>query len=78
MPVLASWAPLLALHLPRLATAAVAPSLILVFTAEIWDAGFHMTGPNVGLLATVSILGSALYLVLAQRLILPHNPFEAS
>ena len=73
VPVLRSWAPFLPLHLPRLATAALAPALILVFTAEIWDAGFHMTSREVWSFAVASILLSAIYLLMAQKLFLPHK-----
>src|SRR5690606_3022361 len=34
---------LLSLSLPGLATAAVAPSFLLVFTAEMWDVGLNMS-----------------------------------
>lgn len=71
LPVLRSRAPLLPLHLPRLTTTALIPTFILVFTAEIWDAGFHMTGLAVGAYAVFSILASAVYLVRAQNLFLP-------
>lgn len=73
VPVLRSWAPFLPLRLPRLATAALAPALILVFTAEIWDAGFHMTSREVWSFAVASILLSAAYLLMAQKLFLPHK-----
>jgi predicted Zn-dependent protease len=73
VPVVRSWAPFLPLHLPRLATAAVAPAFILVFTAEIWDAGFHMTNRAVWTYALLSILASAVYLLMAQNLFLPHK-----
>jgi hypothetical protein len=73
VPVLRSWAPFLPLHLPRLATAALAPALILVFTAEIWDAGFHMTSVEVWRFAVASIVLAALYLLMAQKLFLPHK-----
>lgn len=66
-----SRAPLLPLHLPRLTTAAVAPAFILVFTAEIWDAGFHMTDREVWLFAALSMLASAIYLPVALSLLLP-------
>lgn len=66
-----SRAPLLPLHLPRLTTTALIPTFILVFTAEIWDAGFHMTGTAVGSYAVFSVLASAVYLVTAQNLFLP-------
>lgn len=73
LPMVRSRAPLLPLYLPRLATAAVAPALILVFTAEIWDAGFHMTHPAVWSYAAVSVLGAAAYLTMGQNLFLPHK-----
>ncbi len=66
-----SRAPLLPLYLPRLTTAAVAPAFILVFTAEIWDAGFHMTDREVWLFAALSMLASAIYLPVALSLLLP-------
>lgn len=44
-----------------------------MFTAEIWDAGFHMTGPAVGAYAIFSIVASAVYLVTAQNVFLPHE-----
>jgi hypothetical protein len=72
-PVWRSRAPLLPLYLPRLSTAAVAPAFILVFTAEIWDAGFHMTDGGVWLFALVSVLASTIYLSVAQNLFLPHK-----
>ncbi len=71
--VVRSRAPFLPLHLPRLSTAAVAPAFILVFTAEIWDAGFHMTDREVWLLAVLSILVSTVYLLMAQNLFLPRK-----
>lgn len=71
--VLRSHAPLLSLRLPRLATAAVAPALILVFSAEIWDAGFHMTDGEIWTFAILSVLASAWYLLMAQRLFLPRK-----
>lgn len=41
-PLLGSRGPLLPLALPGLATAAVAPTFLLLFPAEIWDAGLNM------------------------------------
>lgn len=73
LPVIRSRAPLLPLHLPRIATAALLPTFILVFTAEIWDAGFHMSGAEVGVFATLSVFASAVYLLMAQNLLLPHE-----
>jgi hypothetical protein len=68
-----SRAPLLPLHLPRLSTAALAPAFILVFTAEIWDAGFHMTDREVWLFAAISVLAAAIYLPVALSLLLPRK-----
>ena len=73
LPVVRSRAPLLPLRLPRLATAALAPALLLVFTAEIWDAGFHMTNLEIWTFAILSVIGSAVYLLKAQRLFLPEK-----
>lgn len=73
LPLFRSRAPILPLSLPRLTTAALIPTLILVFTAEIWDAGFHMTGSAIGSYASFSILASAVYLVTARNLFLPHE-----
>jgi len=64
---------LLAFRLPRLATAAVAPAFILVFTAEIWDAGFHMTGAEVWTFAIFSIIASSVYLPTVLHLLLPRK-----
>jgi hypothetical protein len=64
---------LLPFRLPRLATAAVAPAFILVFTAEIWDAGFHMTDPEVWTFAVFSVLASSIYLPTVLHLLLPRK-----
>lgn len=72
-PVIRSRAPLLPLYLPRLSTAAVAPAFLLVFTAEIWDAGFHMTDLEVWIFAALGILASTAYLAIAQNLFLPRK-----
>lgn len=73
LPPIRSRALLLPLRLPRLATAAVAPALILVFTAEIWDAGFHMKNYEVWGFALLSILAATGYLVLVQHLFFPRK-----
>lgn len=62
-------APLLALSLPTLATAAIAPALILVFNAEIWDVGLGMSSGTAASFATISVLGSVAHLVRV------HDPF---
>ena len=64
-------APLLPLKMPGLATAAVAPVFILVFSAEFWDAGLGMTHQTAWSFAGISILAAAVYLCFAQRLFLP-------
>lgn len=66
-------APLLALKMPGLATAAVAPVFILVFSAEFWDAGLGMTHLTAWTYAGISILAAAVYLCFAQRLFLPRK-----
>jgi len=68
-----SRAPLLPLSLPKLSTAAVAPTLVIVFSAESWDVGFHMGNATAGLFAVVSILIAALYLLFAQKLTFPRK-----
>jgi predicted Zn-dependent protease len=71
-----SRAPLLALSLPKLSTAAVAPSLVIVFSAESWDVGFHLGNLTAGLFAVVSILTAAVYLLFAQNLSFPRKQHE--
>ncbi len=66
-------APLLPLKMPGLATAAVAPTFLLVFTAEFWDAGLGMGDSTAWLYALISILGATLYLSFVQNLFLPRK-----
>lgn len=73
LPLLKNGALLLPLSLPGLATAAVAPSFLLVFTAEIWDVGLNMSNQITIIYALVSILGASLYLVRVQALFLPRK-----
>jgi hypothetical protein len=73
LPLARNRAPLLALSLPSLATAAVAPSLLLVFSAEIWDAGLGMSNTTAAAYATASILAASLYLVQVQSLFFPRK-----
>jgi predicted Zn-dependent protease len=68
-----SRAPLLPLSLPKLSTAAVAPTLVIVFSAESWDVGFHMGNTTAGLFAAVSVLSAAVYLLFAQNLTFPRE-----
>lgn len=66
-------APFLALRLPGLAAAAIAPVFLLVFTAEFWDAGLGMTNATAIAYAVVSICAATLYLAFSQRLFLPRK-----
>ena len=66
-------APLLPIKMPALATAAVAPVFVLVFSAEFWDAGLGMTQQTAWIYAGVSILLATLFLCFAQRLFLPRK-----
>lgn len=72
-PLLRNRAPLLPLSLPGLATAAVAPSFLLVFTAEIWDVGLGMSNAVAAAYASLSILGASLFLARVQSLFLPRK-----
>lgn len=71
--VLRNRAPLLPLRLPTLATAAVAPSFVLLFTAEIWDAGLNLRTPVAAGFAAAAVLATTLYLILFQALFFPHR-----
>ncbi|HET8838643.1 MAG TPA: hypothetical protein VFM82_06565 [Flavobacteriaceae bacterium] len=72
-PIFRNKAFFLPLRLPGLATAAVAPGLLLVFTAEIWDVGFGMTNSTAIYFAVISIICASLYLVNVQTLFLPRK-----
>jgi hypothetical protein len=66
-------APLLPLSLPRLSTAAVAPALILIFSAETWDVGLHMTDGVAAISGVISIVAATLYLVFSHNLFFPNK-----
>ncbi|SEW25138.1 hypothetical protein [Halobacterium jilantaiense] len=68
-----SRAPLLPLSLPKLSTAALAPTLVIVFSAESWDVGFHMGNATAALFAVASVLAAALYLLFSQNLSFPRK-----
>ena len=72
-PLLRNKAILLPLSLPRLVTAAVSPSFILLFTAEIWDVGINMPNSVAIIFAVMSIMGASFYLVTIQSLFLPRK-----
>ncbi|MFC6827130.1 hypothetical protein [Halopelagius fulvigenes] len=67
-------APLLPLSLPGLTTAAVAPTLVLVFSAETWDVGVHMSDLTAAAFAAFSVVAATLYLTFAQNLFFPRDP----
>jgi len=66
-------APFLALRLPGFAAAALAPVFLLVFTAEIWDAGLGMSPGTAWSYAAISIAAATIYLSFVQRLFLPRK-----
>lgn len=72
-PLLRNKAILLPLSLPKLVTAAVSPSFILLFTAEIWDVGMNMPNSIAIIFAVMSIMGASFYLVTIQSLFLPRK-----
>ena len=71
-----SRAPLLPLSLPKLAAAAVTPTLILVFSAEAWDVGVNMTDGVVVLFASASVVAAAVHLTLVHNLLFPRRPSQ--
>ncbi len=73
VPLLQSRALLLPLSLPGLATAAVAPAIILIFSAEIWDVGLGMSNGTAAVFAIISIMTASFYLVRVQSLFLPRK-----
>ena len=68
-----SRAPLLSFSLPKLATAALTPTLILVFSAETWDVGLHMTDAVAAMFAAGSVLAAAVHLMSVQNLSFPRK-----
>jgi hypothetical protein len=66
-------APLLPLSLPALSTAAIAPALILIFSAETWDVGLHMTNGVAVASGLISIIAATLYLVFSHNLLFPRR-----
>jgi len=68
-----SRAPLLPFSLPKLATAALTPTLVIVFSAEAWDVGFHMDNGTASLFAVASVVAAAVYLLFIQNLSFPRK-----
>jgi hypothetical protein len=73
-----SGAVLIPLSLPRLSTAAVTPTLILVFSAEAWDVGLNLTNATTALFAFASILAAAVHPLYVQRLSFPRKRSEVT
>lgn len=64
---------LLPLFLPSLATAAVAPTFILIFTAEIWDVGLNMTSDVAWIFGILNVVAATWYLTFVQDLFFPRK-----
>lgn len=73
VPLLKSRALLLPFSLPRIATAAVAPTLILVFSAETWDVGLNLDSGTLSFFAGLVVLLASFYLVTIQSLFFPRK-----
>jgi hypothetical protein len=76
-PLVRNRAPFLSLSLPKLATAAVAPTLVLVFSAETWDVGVHLTDLDAAGFAVASVLAATGYLTAVQNLLFPRKERRA-
>ncbi len=63
----------LPLSLPKLATGAVAPALVIVFSAESWDVGLHLTNGTAALFAAASVLAAAVHLLFVHSLSFPRR-----
>ena len=66
----------LPLKLSGLAAAAVAPVFVLVFTAEMWDAGLHMANRTAEIYSALTIAATTLYLSFALNLFLPRKDID--
>ena len=64
---------LIPFSLPRLSTAAVTPTLILVFSAEAWDVGLNLSDAVAVLFAAGSVVAAAVHLLYVQRLSFPRE-----
>lgn len=71
--VVQSRALLLPLSLPKLSTAALVPTLVVVFSAETWDVGLTITNGTAAVFAAGSILLAAMYIVFSQNLLFPRG-----
>jgi predicted Zn-dependent protease len=76
LPLLRARAFLMPLAMPAMATAALIPTIVLVFTAEIWDVAFHMQDRIAWWFAGIVIVAGALYLSIVQDLFFPRKERE--
>ena len=65
-------------RLSRLTTAALSTVLILLMTAEAWDLGMRQPPWRVGLLATLALVGTTLFVVKRHRLLGGRGAFGRS
>ena len=72
-PLWRNRAPFLPLSLPSLLTAAMLPIFILIFTAEIWDAGLHMPPYVAWSFAAGTVVVATWYLTVVQNLFFPRK-----
>ena len=63
-PLARNWAILLPLSLPGLATAAIAPSVVLIFGAEMWDVALSMSDRTAAIFTVISILAATIIIPL--------------
>jgi hypothetical protein len=75
-PVLRGRAFRIPLAMPGMTTAALVPTLVLVFTAEIWDVGFHMSSIVAVLFAIATVILGAVYMGLVQNVFFPRKEKE--
>jgi predicted Zn-dependent protease len=76
VPVLKGRAFRIPLAMTSMATAALIPTLVLVFTAEIWDTAFHMSSVVAAAFAIATILLGSVYLGLVHNLYFPRKEKE--
>ena len=65
------------LSLPKLATTAITPTLVIIFSAESWDVALHLSNATATLFAVVSIVAAAVHLMFVQNLSFPRRQQQA-
>jgi hypothetical protein len=61
------------LSLPKLATTAITPTVVIIFSAESWDVALHLSSATAALFAGASILAAAVHLLFVQNLVFPRR-----